>query len=118
MDAGWAECPGRSTGRCAQSEPPKKWARTNTPGPASKDPERATYSSFIGGPNIFGDQRFLLHVITCTKDAFCKFGVRFGVRYRFGGLQSRLQSRFGDESTSFLGAVSRRKYSRIHLQKP
>ena len=23
MDAGWAECPGRSTGRCAQSEPPK-----------------------------------------------------------------------------------------------
>ena len=34
-----SECAGRSTGRCVQSEPPKKWARTNTPGPAWTDPK-------------------------------------------------------------------------------
>ena len=66
MDAGWAECPGRSTGRCVQSEPPKKWARTNTPGPASTDPKgRRIRRSLVG-------QRFWCSVLV--------FGDEIGVR--------------------------------------
>ena len=84
MDAGWAECPGRSTGRCAQSEPPKKWARTNTPGPAStaKNGRRIRRSLVEPKKDAFcvltRTQRFLLHRMgvfarTYGKDSLATF---------------------------------------------
>ena len=58
--AGWAECAGRSTGRCAQNEPPKKWARTNTPGPAS-----TAQNGRRARPSLV-DQTFVAHVVVTT----------------------------------------------------